>query len=51
MAAHRVGATGVLITTGLTEKDAREKPSGDAVPDRVIGSLDELFTLPEFAES
>ena len=49
VAAHRVGATGVLITTGLTEKDALEKASGDAVPDRVIGSLEELFTLPEFA--
>jgi 4-nitrophenyl phosphatase len=51
VAAHRVGATGVLITTGLTEKDALEKASGDAVPDRVIGSLEDLFRLPEFAES
>jgi 4-nitrophenyl phosphatase len=51
VAAHRVGATGVLITTGLTEKDALEKASGDAVPDRVIASLDELFALPEFAGS
>ena len=49
VAAHRVGATGVLITTGLTEKGALEKASGDAVPDRVIGSLEELFGLPEFA--
>ena len=49
VAAHRVGATGVLITTGLTEKDSLEKASGDAVPDRVIGSLEELFDLPEFA--
>jgi 4-nitrophenyl phosphatase len=49
VAAHRVGATGVLITTGLTEKDALEKALGDAVPDRVIGSLEELFALPEFA--
>jgi 4-nitrophenyl phosphatase len=49
VAAHRVGATGVLITTGLTEKDALEKASGEAVPDRVISSLDELFLLPEFA--
>ena len=49
VAAHRVGATGVLITTGLTEKDSLEKASGDAVPDRVIGSLEELFGLPEFA--
>ncbi len=49
VAAHRVGATGVLITTGLTEENAVEKASGDAVPDRVIGSLEELFVLPEFA--
>jgi 4-nitrophenyl phosphatase len=49
VAAHRVGATGVLITTGLTEGDALEKASGDAVPDRVIGSLEELFALPELA--
>ena len=33
------------------KKDAREKASGDAVPDRVIGSLEELFRLPEFAGS
>src|SRR6266705_964465 len=51
VAAHRVGATGVLITTGLTESDALKKASGDAVPDRVIGSLDELFALPEFSGS
>jgi 4-nitrophenyl phosphatase len=51
VAAHRVGATGVLITTGLTENDALKKASGDAVPDRVIGSLEELFALPEFADS
>lgn len=49
VAAHRVGAAGVLITTGLTEKGALEKARGDAVPDRVIGSLEELFALPEFA--
>src|SRR6266568_2925590 len=48
---NRVGATAVLITTGLTENDALEKASGDAVPDRVIGSLDELFALPEFSGS
>ena len=49
VAAHRVGATGVLITTGLTEKDALAEATGDAVPDRVIHSLEELFELPEFA--
>src|SRR5256714_2759199 len=41
VAAHRVGATGVLITTGLTEKDALPAASGDAVPDRAIHSLEE----------
>jgi 4-nitrophenyl phosphatase len=49
VAAHRVGAVGVLITTGLTEQHALGKASGDAVPDRVIGSLEDLFALPEFA--
>ncbi len=49
VAAHRVGAAGVLITTGLTEKDALLKAAGDAVPDRVVHSLEELFDLPEFA--
>ena len=49
VAAHRVGAVGVLITTGLTERDALGKASGDAVPDRVVGSLEDLFALPEFA--
>jgi 4-nitrophenyl phosphatase len=49
VAAHRVGAVGVLITTGLTEKDALNAATGDAVPDRVIHSLEELFDLPEFA--
>jgi HAD superfamily hydrolase (TIGR01450 family) len=48
VAAHRVGAVGVLITTGLTEKDALDTATGDAVPDRVIHSLEELFDLPEF---
>jgi 4-nitrophenyl phosphatase len=51
VAAHRVGATGVLITTGLTATDALKTASGDAVPDRVIHSLEELFDLPEFAGS
>ena len=49
VAAHRVGATGVLITTGLTERDTLASASGDAAPDRVIHSLEELFGLPEFA--
>src|SRR5437867_11279479 len=49
VAAHRVGAVGVLITTGLTEKEALEKAAGDAVPDRVVRTLEDLFALPEFA--
>jgi 4-nitrophenyl phosphatase len=49
VAAHRVGAIGVLITTGLTERAALSDASGDAVPDHVIHSLEELFALPELA--
>ncbi|MGH2450630.1 MAG: HAD-IIA family hydrolase [Candidatus Limnocylindria bacterium] len=47
VAAHRVGATGVLILTGLTEAGAADRAMGEAVPDRVVGSLEELFGLPE----
>ena len=39
VAAHRVGAAGVLITTGLTERNALDTASGEAVLDRVIHSL------------
>jgi ribonucleotide monophosphatase NagD (HAD superfamily) len=49
VAAHRVGATGVLILTGLTEETAAGQATGDARPDHVIRSLDTLFGLPEFA--
>ncbi|HET9808832.1 MAG TPA: HAD-IIA family hydrolase [Candidatus Limnocylindria bacterium] len=49
VAAHRVGAVGVLILTGLTEESAVEHARGEAVPDRVVRSLRELFELPEFA--
>jgi 4-nitrophenyl phosphatase len=49
VAAHRVGAVGVLITTGLTDRSAVAEATGEAVPDHVIGSLDELFGLPELA--
>jgi 4-nitrophenyl phosphatase len=49
VAAHRVGAVGVLITTGLTERSAVARATGEAVPNHVIGSLDELFRLPELA--
>ncbi|HKC89760.1 MAG TPA: HAD hydrolase-like protein, partial [Candidatus Limnocylindria bacterium] len=50
VAAHKVGAVGVLITTGLTDSAAVAGATGDAVPDHVIGSLDQLFALPELAE-
>ena len=49
VAAHRVGARGVLILTGLADEHAVEHARGEAVPDRVIRSLEELFALPEFA--
>ena len=49
VAAHRAGATGVLVLTGLTDEGALRRASGEAVPDRVVRSLDELFALPEFA--
>jgi ribonucleotide monophosphatase NagD (HAD superfamily) len=49
VAAHRVGATGVLILTGLTEEDSLARAAGDAAPDRVVRSLEELFALPELA--
>ena len=49
VAAHRVGATGVLILTGLTEESTLHRAKGEAAPDRVIRSLDELFVLPELA--
>ncbi len=49
VAAHRVGASAVLILTGLTEESAVEHARGEAVPDRVVRSLRDLFDLPEFA--
>jgi len=39
----------VLITTGLTERAAVAGATGDAVPDHVIGTLDQLFDLPALA--
>ena len=48
VAAHRIGATGVLILTGLTGEGAVAAASGAARPDHVIRSLDELFGLPAF---
>jgi len=49
VAAHRIGATGVLILTGLTEEGAVASATGAATPDHVIRSLHELFGLPAFA--
>jgi len=49
VAAHRVGATGVLILTGLTGEDTARRASGAARPDHIVGSLEELFRLSEFA--
>jgi 4-nitrophenyl phosphatase len=46
VAAHRVGATGVLILTGLTLESALESAKGEAAPDHVIRTLEELFVLP-----
>ncbi|TMD58385.1 MAG: HAD-IIA family hydrolase [Chloroflexi bacterium] len=49
LAAHRVGAIGVLITTGVTSEAAAT--SGDGVrADSVIGSLGELLKLPVLAD-
>ena len=49
VAAHKVGAVGVLITTGLTDPSAVGDAHGAAVPDHVIGTLDELFGIPALA--
>jgi len=49
VAAHRIGATGVLILTGLTEEGSVGAASGAAKPDHVVRSLEELFALPVFA--
>jgi HAD superfamily hydrolase (TIGR01450 family) len=49
VAAHRVGAVGVLILTGLSEESSLKSAKGEAAPDRVVRSLEELFMLPEFA--
>lgn len=49
VAGHRVGATGVLILTGLADAAAAAAASGEARPDHVVRSLRELFELPLFA--
>ena len=51
VAAHKVGAVGVLITTGLTDQAAVAEARGDAVPDHVIATLDQLFALPELSST
>jgi 4-nitrophenyl phosphatase len=49
VAAHRVGAVGVLITTGLTAEADLRNARDEAVPDHVVHSLEALFALPAFA--
>jgi phosphoglycolate/pyridoxal phosphate phosphatase family enzyme len=49
VAAHKVGATGVLILTGLTDEAAVAQAKGDARPDHVVRSLEELFRLHAFS--
>src|SRR5256884_935641 len=51
VAAHRVGAMGVLITTGLTDQDALERASAEAVPARVIASPDRKLALPRYTNA
>ena len=51
VAAHRVGAIGVLILTGLEEESALHRANGEAAPDRVVRSLEELFSLPELSHA
>ena len=45
LAAHRVGAVGVLITTGVTTETMAASSDG-VKADHVIGRLDALFQLP-----
>src|SRR5919204_1112747 len=50
LAAHRVGALGVLITTGVTSEAAAS--SGDGIhADGVIASLQDLLALPVLASA
>lgn len=49
VAAHRVGATGVLILTGLTEQAPPDGAGGEGRPDHVVRSLRELLDLPVFS--
>jgi len=49
VAAHKVAAVGVLITTGLTDPAGGSAATGDAAPDHTIGALDQLFELPALA--
>lgn len=45
LAAHRIGARGVLILTGVTTEDSLAAPDG-VIADHVIDRLEELFGLP-----
>ena len=38
----------MLILTGLTEESALERANGEASPDHVVRSLEDLFALPVF---
>src|SRR2546428_3324369 len=49
VAAHRVGATGVLILTGLTEGDALRPTTGAAAAGRAVRTPGALPALPELA--
>lgn len=49
VAAHRAGAVGVLVLSGMTGERELADARGDAVPDHVIHGLDELFDLAPFA--
>lgn len=51
VAAHRAGAVAVLVLTGMTTERELDMARGEAVPDRVIRGLDELFDLPEFVDA
>lgn len=50
LAAHRIGATGVLILTGVTTEESLAAPDG-VIADHVIHRLEDLFELPEMALS
>lgn len=49
VAAHRAGFTAVLVLTGLTTAADVRSAAGEAAPDRVISSLEDLFGIPELS--